>query len=750
MAELGALSLRIEAIGDKQVLQALNAIETKAKALDKTATDAAAALKTIGIAARVIGSQVVVASGEVERATAIVQKMGLTARVVSKEQVEAAKLEANANRVRHRGFQDYLAILSQGARLEGTRADAIKQLIALEAALQKQLQQTNLTFQQKVRLGETLGRVQVAMSQGIETTTQATRQAVAVQQTQANGLQVLGRGLVDANGKVSAFGRSGFTAFNALAFGASQLAAQGTASFRSLSTAMASVLSFFGPQGAIAAGVIATGLVFADFFARTKKGAKETADAMRGLVEAGNARFAKENPLLVAQLAEAKQLAEVRRIEADIAKKNAQIQKPGAGLAVAGLIGERTTLEADLKTANFALIEAQRKVADAFKDAGESAREAGDAEVAALVKVLEAGRATDNERRQAGIVLAKSRLELDLLNKANRLDADSAIRRAELLERIQSIEEAMLAPMQRRRQAIADEITQLASLGQTRGLAGIELVRLAVLERELTAELRAGHPTKAREAEIWDQITKARTAAARSLPPAQIRELVSDRPQAANQLAIPPSVAAFLDPARIRADIEAADRRIAERTAALNFDETQAALSDSLGNAIAASIASGFAQGLGEGGIGQGFKQMAAQLSTGLGSVAIDYGLKAQAIAKFMAGISKFLIANPLVAIGLGIGLVALGRALGGGQGSGGNYGGSFGGSTTSTTPLSVSRLIVDPNAGVRQRVAASAGRFASPAAAPDLRPIEVIGINTAQGQRLIGTANDSFNRRRG
>jgi hypothetical protein len=170
--------------------------------------------------------------------------------------------------------------------------------------------------------------------------------------TSVGGLGVAGgnvsKTFVNASGEVTAFGKKAIQTSSAVAFSLSSLAAQGQVSFRSLATSATGFLAFFGPQGAIAAGVIATGLLVADFFSRTRKELRKTVEEGERLIKEGNERFRKAEPVFVAQRTVDARQAEVDRLEAEIAKKNVQIAKPGAGLAVAGLIGERTKLEKEL------------------------------------------------------------------------------------------------------------------------------------------------------------------------------------------------------------------------------------------------------------------------------------------------------------------------------------------------------------------------------------------------------------------
>ena len=603
MAELGALSLRIETIGDKQALRALDAIDTKAAKAGISVTSTVAALNKLGISARQVGGQIQVADSQLEQATQIVRRLG------SQAQVTAGDLQ---------------------------------------------------------RLGS------------------ATAQAAAAP---AQPLQVLGRDVVQASGKLTAFGKSGLNAFNALSFGLSQMAATGQTSFRSLATASASVLSFFGPQGAIAAAVIATGLVLVDFWRRQKKEVAEFQQLVTALIEESDRVSREKNPFRFAQQDLQEVEKELAAFEARRDRRLKQIAEVGERRGSALNPSEKRELE-EMNAERARLLQAQFQAQRRLQDA-----------IQAMTKGLPEVKVGGKTNEQ----LAKER-----------------------------------------QQAIEAEIAALSSLQKARGLTSVELLRLIDLEATLTKELASGNLTKVREAEVWEQIAKARTAAGVALPAAVVRPITPGRAQPKGTLEKPTgALAQFLSPEQIAADIQAADAAMAARVAAFNFQQTQESLSQSLGNAIAFGIANGFAMGLGEGGIGEGFKQMAAQMAQGLGSVAIDYGLKAKAIATLMSKVSAWMIANPALAILGGIALVAAGRALGG-RGGVGSGGGAFAGGGpvgTSPTPISLSRLIVDPNADLRQRAAAGLGRMTAATPLPNpLAGVEFLVATSPAGQEFIVT----------
>lgn len=750
MAELGALSLRIQATGDREVLAALGAIDARARKTSEAALQGASALKALGIGAKASGNSVVVLTADLERATGLLKKMGSTATATTRDMAAAAKREQAANVARAREFEGYITLLSRGASFEQSRSAAVKQLVTLEASLTDALKATNLTLEQQVTIGDQLARVQRGIAIGIgdvnraqsataAVATQAGARQTAILQAQTQGMTLFGRQVTNARGQVVGFGRSGLNAFNALAFGMSQMAATGSVSFRSLASSAASALSFFGPGGALAAALTATGLVLVDFFTRsrreieeTRKKAQEEIRALRRTIE--EERQTGQQDALIERVQRAtRQLTAAERERADIAK-------------VLGPLDARYAEVRRLSSVAAALLKRN-------EDEETKALRARNDELARSIPLLNA------EAKEAAAA-------------AKNIESQRAQGRGELPGR--TVEAPNAARIrEEREQAIAREIDALATLASARRLSGQELGRLMTLERGLIDELQAGHPTKLREAAIWEQITKARKAASIAVPPVEVRPLMRSTPQAKATLPTPTGAASDLGNAQSFIDGVRGSAQTQFDAAA--FADLETEISQSLGNAVAAGIAGGFAQGLGQGGIGEGFKQMAAQLATGLGSVAIDYGLKAQAIAKLMAGISKFLIANPLIAIAAGVALIAAGRAMGGRSGGGvSSSGGGFGGGGSGQD--TITRYVFGPGAkipleytpaGLRSTISNLRGLVQSPASAgaatrlssPTLAPsapaapgpvIRVIGHESPEGQRMIGTSHGLWSSRGG
>ena len=129
-----------------------------------------------------------------------------------------------------------------------------------------------------------------------------------------------------------------------------------------------------------------------------------------------------------------------------------------------------------------------------------------------------------------------------------------------------------------------------------------------------------------------------------------------------------------------------------------------------------------------------------------MGSALITYGLT-------MTGLMPLITSNPFTsgpaALAAGIALTALGAALGAAAGGKGGGGSTQSLAAATPQPINISRLIIDPNASMRDRVGRSAAGTMAIAGAVPGQTIQVIGINSPQGQQLIGTANDRYSRRR-
>ena len=604
---------------------------------------------------------------------------------------------------------------------------------------------------------------------------------------------------VNASGEITAFGKKAISTTNAVAFSLSSLAAQGTVSFRSLSMSALSFASFFGPQGAIAAGVIATGLVLADFFSRAKKGAQEAAAELNKMVQAGNQRFAKREPVTVAEIDVAKMQADFDKASAALKKVQTDYGFESPDETRDAIIQKklRDAIAAEAK-ASFALVEAKNALADARKAEGDAAVAVADAEVKALAQLLESGKATNANRERANQLLTIGRTQLAELSRANQADAQVVIRRAEIMARLETITKALEAAEAKRKdaleasqKAIATEIAALNALSQARALTGAEVLRLVALEGMLAAELRDTLPDKQREADIWKQIAEARKAAGNAIPPTTVKDIgrgdnagATTRPLPARTITMPASVRAFLDPAKIRADVAAQDAEIARQLASIQFMESQAALTQSIAATISGALIEGIQRGIDAGSITEGLKGLLGAFSQGLGAIMVQVGQSVIASSTLIqSAVTAILSLNPVAALAAGLALVAFGTALRGkggssGGGAGSSVGGGYGGGSSgggldlirsyvtgsnandplNLVPKGLRKTIEDLRrstfgAGMPSAYGAEAMRASSVAMPQMTNPwgsMQPLVVNTPGGQSFVARQVNSFNNDRG
>jgi len=679
MAELGALTLRIQEEGGDAVLRKVTAIDAAAKKTGITAETAAAALGKLGIQAKAAGGNIAVAAGQTQQATQILQKLGFTGQVVT----------------------------------------------------QQTTQLTQATTQ--------LARAQTQVAPAAAAATQR--------------LSMFGREVVTSTGRLSAFSTRAITGLNAAAFAISGLASGGVTSFRSLASAAAGFAAFFGPGGAIASIGITAGLAITDFFTRTRREIEETAKKAKEEVAKLRAdieqqRRGGDQPGLIERnrqatlnLAEAQaELVEIKKILDPLDQREAELKKAAPGVSATVIDAwekENATLRERRAALDLLIPRLTQEIAltkTAALNIREPAQPRGPTGIQVTAAATRTAAEAEKERQEQ---IAKTVAALVELSKANRLTGEDLfqlqLRYAQLSTESTVLRDATLALEQ-----VTTDGTKSAK-------------QRAVAADQLTAAL-------ARQAEIAKQLAAIDAA---SLQRPAVRDIKDARNvfRASDALTAgfgPREAARFIDPAKMNERLaQEAAKSLGRIPNIINprLEELRQAVADGLASALAAGIAQGFAQGLGEGGIGEGFKQMAAQLAQGLGSVAVDYGLKAILTAERMAAIAKFLVANPLLAIGAGIALVALGRALGGrSSGVGGSAGGFSGGSpSASTAPLSIRRLVVDPNAG-RQQVGPSLSRIDSSgiaAAAHPLAGVQLLAVDKPAGAEYLARRVDSYNARR-
>lgn len=297
------------------------------------------------------------------------------------------------------------------------------------------------------------------------------------------------------------------------------------------------------------------------------------------------------------------------------------------------------------------------------------------------------------------------------------------------------------ARLERERQAALDaQIAALKTLADLRKVDVRALQVAADLETALTKELDKQGLSLEDQAATQERLNTLRRAGL----------LIAEaKPRSAPRSSDPASQAAKSITVSNKRD---RDLLGMDKTKPEGLDDFEQAVADGIGNALASGIAGGFAQGLAAGGIGEGFKQMAAQMLAGLGDVFMQVGAKAILGSQLIANLAKGLAGlNPALAIAAGVALIALASTMQSRSGRGGGGSRSFGGLGGSGASINGSETIFDP--ATRRATLPPGTRPSSTKAAsmaPAGPPIEVIGIQSARGQRLLGTSSKTYRTRGG
>lgn len=588
----------------------------------------------------------------------------------------------------------------QARTVDATSDVAVAELRATAAAQQEWMRQINASSEAQARFSTVVQQFERRVAA-----------AAATQARQANVVQVFGREVTATSGKLSAFSSRAITGFNAAAFAISGLASGGQVGFRTLAQSAASFAAFFGVGGAIASIGVTSGLALLDYFQRAKNAIRETTEELK---KAADEFDRLDDP--VKALAPAVKVAEagLRAAERALAQRRAEAlgQTP---------VSASTFARAALRAQALGPGMPPEQLKAFLKEETDAVEQASRVVVAARRKSFEAS------------------VELQQRAFDEQAKVDAAF---------DAIEQKRKEREEEARRRFAERIQNLSALGAAERLTSKELIEAIKLHGQYNAILRDG--TKS----LGERSEAAQRAAALSkavILPVGVRPIVGTdvfaRPQPQRQM----------DAARIRAQLEAsfsADevRRLNEQV--LEQVRIDQGIADALSNAIVNGLAMGFARGLAQGGIEDGFRQLGAAILQGFGSVFLDIGAAALKAAIMQSAIVTAMQSlNPVVAIAAATALIALGASLGGRKGIsrvGGAGGGSFGGggSGGASSSVEVRRLIVDPNAGMRDRIAGAAGLRASEPGVG--QTINVIGINSPQGQELIGESNAKYQRRRG
>jgi hypothetical protein len=226
----------------------------------------------------------------------------------------------------------------------------------------------------------------------------------------------------------------------------------------------------------------------------------------------------------------------------------------------------------------------------------------------------------------------------------------------------EKIAKVMARLEEERRAKIAAQVAALVKLVELRKLEASDVDAIFRLEAALTAELERGNLTLQRRVDITEQLLALQGMLGKRPDLATTPSTETKPPKEFERIDLPGTVQEELSKGGLEIPQDVLDD-VAQQM------DLERRFSDTIGNAIANGIISGFAVGLSQGGLAEGFAQMGSIILQQLGSLFIDIGVQAILAGKMMAGILSFLVANPILAIGLGVGLVALGAAIGGKRG---------------------------------------------------------------------------------
>lgn len=651
--ELGALSVKIETIGDRLALNALQALESRA-------TGAGNAVSTkLTPAQRALNK-------EIKESTALMSLMGRTADVTDKQMVA--------------GIQQ--AMVAQIAYADSLGASAT-QLLQMTAVLQQ--------FE---------GRVKGAAS--------AEQKATA-----ATGQ--LGAAVVKTETQLTGFQKKGLTSLNALAFGFSQFAASGEASLRSFAQTVTGIAAFLGPKGAIGAivGTIALG----------------TTDLILGKINASREKArADQIANAKAELTEVKAALDARQATEDTAFQRGResltnYYQSRAKIIEQGIAAEKESRREQVAALNIRLA---KLPFERDKDREEAERQIVQlqAEINALDSQLK-GQLSANEAAFAQAAKANAALVMQFTHDRMAAEGKAHEVRLEQIQKeadefFKAMRQANVDPAEASARAQAFVDTMTAQANATQAQLDLQLL-LTDLENKRQEIQQQGIRNKTDERDISAQIALVEQSAKKTLE---------------EKVALIAQFAAILKDPELLKRVQ--ELKISLGLTGVNVDalNLEKQIANSIGSAVANGIAEGFATGATEG-LGAGAKKLLSGVMSALGSIFVQLGTKVIAGSAIMQSlVTGILSLSPGAQLAAGIALVALGRSMGGRSGGGGTAGVS---ATATGTPLSVSRLIADPFAGVRPNSSSALSRM-SPIgeAANPFKGMRFLIANDPSGKRFL------------
>lgn len=397
--------------------------------------------------------------------------------------------------------------------------------------------------------------------------------------------QTFSRSFVEANGRVSAFGRQSVQTFSAIGFAASTLTTGGKVGFKELASSAAGFASFFGPAGLIASGVISVGLILTSFWTKqrkeiedTKKKAESEFQSLKASMERdADTRARTQDPVRFAR----EELARLqRRTNENVVKIAAIDADPEGRLAVPA-----------------ATPIARNRIIAARKEAREQ-----------LVKEIIADAKSINE--------ANTKLSEAIQKKAAELTGKAT---PAIKENTRATGASGDAARDAER-ALDAEIDALVQLGKQNQLTVADLTRLIQLQQQYTTAVRAGTLSLLERAEASRKLSQIESGIV--IPPLEVTPITETRTQRA------PGPAVTLPPVNIPpATVEGATEPVGV----------------AVGDAFAASMASGLTSGVGQliagGSIESAFATFGQALVSGLSIINPYLGIAAGFLTTALGGL---------------------------------------------------------------------------------------------------------------
>jgi hypothetical protein len=677
MSEFAALSLRIQETGGQAVVDRLHAIDEAGGDASESLDEVTVSMKGVTASAKGIGS----AAGEVA-------KWSGTQKELSKEIAEGTRL-----------FQ------LQARTVDVTSKTAVQELRSSAAAQREWLKQIGASTQEQLKFGAAVQQFE----RKVAAAEVAQRRMAAQTTKQGQATQALNGQLVNANGQVTAFGKSGLRAINGLAFAFAQMADQGEASLRSLAGQMTSVLSLLGKGGAIAAIGSTVGLAVFDVMRAAQKRAIDRT-ALERQTAIKNALTQQKAFLDLTETQARAGFDEGVRSLRSYYDERGRIIEERTKAEIASREQQAAALE-DEAAARLRLVQiAGKDLPDALR--AESLKQADELRAQAQVQRAEAKAAADQgqaeairntseraaaERQLADQVRQFEAQRLEAQGKTHNARIAAITAEAAAFDRALAAEGVAAAEREARVGAFTLAMTQQANLAQAQADFARLQTDLDTRRLEVQQALAAG---KISEFEAAEQIAAIERSA---LP--TLNEMVDRALKFAAALGDEGAVAALR---ALKVELQGLGQNNWLDGLITQVEQLPATLGNLLGDALGAAFSGGM----------DNAKQV---LLSGLGGILVAMGRAMIAAAPILGKIRAALITlNPVAALAAGVALVAIGSAIGGaarGERGGGGGGGSAAVATSSAPPATAeTRIAVGDN-----RASAAAARTvgATAAAAP-------------------------------